>query len=563
MRIQDIMQVVVFLLALLVLSPLLARYMAAVFENRHMPIRSLFAWIERLVYRACGIKPDEEMDWKTYTKSLLWFNLSGFMAVFLLQILQSHLPLNPQGLGDVGWGQAFNTAVSFATNTNWQSYAGESSLSYLTQMVGLTVQNFVSAATGITVLLAFIRGLVRKSSKTIGNFWADLTRSVVYVLLPLSIILAIALSSEGVIQSLSAAANVSTMEGTSQSIPMGPVASQVAIKQLGTNGGGFFSANSAHPFENPTPISNFLEMLAILVIPAGIVFMFGHMTGARRHAAVIFVVMLILFLGGLTVSLLNEYSANPALASQVNLEGKEVRFGIVNSVLWSVATTAASNGSVNAMHSSMMPLSGGVAIFNILLGEIIFGGVGAGMYGMLLFVLLSVFLAGLMVGRSPEYMGKKIEAREIQMAILAILLPNAVILIGAGVFSVWPSALSSVLNKGPHGLSEILYAFASTAGNNGSAFAGLNAGTLLYNLILGIVMLVGRFGVIIPCLVIAGSLANKKTTAFSSGTFGTANLTFAVILMGVIIIVSALTFLPVLSLGPVIEQFLMRGGIVF
>jgi K+-transporting ATPase ATPase A chain len=563
MSIRDFMQIIIFIMALIFLAPPLGQYMANVFGARRTFMHPAFGWLERLVYRMCGIDVSEEMNWRTYTKALLWFNAFGFGMVFVLQLIQKTLPLNPAGLGNVQWALAFNTAVSFMTNTNWQSYAGETTLSYLTQMLGLTVQNFVSAGTGIAVMLALIRGIVKKRSVSLGNFWVDLTRSVVYILLPLSIVLAVILVGQGVVQTFSPSIDATTVEGAIQTIPLGPAASQIAIKQLGTNGGGFFNANSAHPFENPTPLSNFLEMLAILMVPAGLVFAYGHMANARRHAIVIFSVMLALFIGGLTLSLYSEYSTNPILGTKFNLEGKETRFGITNSILWSVATTDASNGSVNAMHSSLSPLSGGVAMLNIMLGEIIFGGVGAGMYGMLLFILLAVFLAGLMIGRTPEYLGKKIEAREVQMAILAILLTNAVILIGSGTAAVLPIALSGLANKGPHGFSEILYAFTSAAGNNGSAFAGLNANSNFYNIALGISMLIGRFGVIVPCLAIAGSMVTKKISPHSSGSFATDNFIFAVILIAVILIVGALTFLPALCLGPIVEHLLMRGGIVF
>jgi K+-transporting ATPase ATPase A chain len=503
------------------------------------------------------------MSWKQYAASLLWFNGLGFLIVFVLQVTQRWLPLNPQHLPNVPWALSFNTAVSFMTNTNWQSYAGETTLSYLTQMVGLTVQNFLSAATGIAVFFALTRGILRKTTGVIGNFWVDMTRSIVYVLLPLSVILGVALLGEGVVQTLSPAVTATTFEGQLQTIPLGPAASQVAIKQLGTNGGGYFNANSAYPLENPTPVSNFLEMLAILLIPAGLTFTYGKMVSNRKHGWIIFAVMFILWFGGLALSLYGECSSNPSVGLNTNLEGKETRFGIVNSILWSVSTTAASNGSVNAMHSSLSPIAGGVAMFNIMLGEIIFGGVGAGMYGILLHVLLTVFLAGLMVGRTPEYLGKKIEAREIQMTILGILIPNAVILLGAGVACVLPIALSSLANRGPHGLSEILYAFSSAAGNNGSAFAGLDANTDFYNIVLGISMFIGRFAVILPCLAIAGSLASKRVSPPSTGTFATDNSTFAVLLIGVITIVGALTFLPALGLGPIVENFLMAAGRVF
>lgn len=560
---RDFLQVVIYVTTLALLAPVLGAHMAAVFMGRKTFLHSVCSWLERSACRICGVAADEEMSWRQYAGALLWFNAIGFASVFGLQLVQAWLPFNPQHAGNVPWPLAFNTAASFMTNTNWQAYAGETTLSCLVQMLGLTVQNFVSAATGIAVLLALTRGIVRKSALTIGNFWTDLTRSVVYVLLPLSIILAFFLIGQGVVQTFSPAVSVTTVEGTTQTIPLGPAASQIAIKQLGTNGGGFFNANSAHPFENPTPVSNFLEMLAILLLPAGLVFAYGRMVGTPRHAFVIFWVMITLFAAGLAVSLYGEYSGNSAFGVPINMEGKETRFGTANSVLWSVATTAASNGSVNAMHSSLSPLAGGVAMLNMMLGEVIFGGVGAGLYGMLLFVLLTVFLAGLMVGRTPEYLGKKIEAAEIQMTILAILGPSAVILVGAGIAAVLPTALTSLANSGPHGLSEILYAFSSAAGNNGSAFAGLNANTVFYNVVLGIAMLVGRFVVIIPCLAIAGSLAAKKISPSSLGTFATDTKTFGILLTAVILIVGALTFLPALNLGPIVEQFLMSAGRTF
>jgi K+-transporting ATPase ATPase A chain len=559
----DLNQILIYLAALLVLTPILGAYMAGVFEGKRTFLHLVLGWIERLIYRCCAINDHAEMHWREYAKALLWFNCLGLVAVLFFQILQRWLPLNPQGLDNVPWALAFNTAVSFMTNTNWQAYSGETTLSYGTQMLALTVQNFVSAATGIAVVLALVRGIARRTSTTIGNFWVDLTRSVVYVLLPLSIVLAVVLVGEGVVQTFSTASTATTIEGGSQVILLGPVASQVAIKQLGTNGGGYFNANSAHPLENPTPVSNFLEMLAILLIPAALVFSYGRMTNARRHAWILFTVMFVLFLGGLALSLYGEYQSNPALGIMRNLEGKETRLGIANSVLWSVSTTAASNGSVNAMESSLSPLAGGVALFNMMLGEVIFGGVGAGLYGMLLHVLLTVFLAGLMVGRTPEYLGKKIEAKEIQMVIVAVLAPSAVILISAGIACVLPAALVSLGNSGPHGLSEILYAFSSAAGNNGSAFAGLNANTTFYNLTLALTMLIGRFIVIVPCLSIAGSLAAKRPAAISPGTFATDNTLFAVLLIGTILIVGALTFFPALCLGPIVEHFLLRAGRTF
>jgi K+-transporting ATPase ATPase A chain len=523
----------------------------------------VFGWFERFIYRIIGIYPDEETNWKSYTFSLLMFNFTGFVFLFLIQLFQVNLPLNPAHLPNVSWHSAFNTSVSFITNTNWQGYSGETTLSYFVQMTGLTVQNFVSAATGIAVLLALIRGIKRKTTDKIGNFWVDLTRSVLYVLLPLSIILAILLAGQGVIQNLNKYATVNTLQGGKQIIPMGPAASQIAIKQLGTNGGGFFSTNSAHPFENPTPITNFLEMLSILLIPAALTFTYGKMIGSIRHGWIIFSTMLILLITGLGISLYSEYSGSSEFVHLQLMEGKEMRIGTTGSVLWSASTTAASNGSVNAMHDSLSPLSGMIAMINIMLGEIIFGGVGSGLYGMVTFIILTVFIAGLMVGRTPEYLGKKIEAFEVQMAIIAIIAPIFVILLFTAWASISTAGLSSLNNPGPHGFSQMLYAFSSAAGNNGSAFAGLNANTMFYNLTLGIVMIIGRFGIIIPVLAIAGNLAGKKITPPSAGTFRTDNWLFIGLLIAVILIVGGLTFFPALSLGPVIEHLLMSRGITF
>ena len=483
-----------------------------------------------------------------------------FLAVFLLQLTQHRLPLNPDHLTPTSLALAFNTAVSFMTNTNWQSYAGETTLSYLTQMAGLTVQNFLSAATGIAVMVALVRGIKRQQTHLLGNFGADITRGIVYILLPLSLIFSVFFLGQGVIQTFEGSRQVTTLEGATQKIALGPVASQESIKMLGTNGGGFFNTNSAHPFENPTPVSNFLEVLMILLLPASFVFTFGIMLGAPRHAQVVFWVMMTVLVMSLGVALHAEYSS---VLTHHLMEGKETRFGVMNSVLWSTATTAASNGSVNAMISSMSPLAGGMAMFNIMLGETIFGGVGSGMYGMVLFMLLTVFLAGLMVGRTPEYLGKKIESREMKWVLLGILIPNVVILVGAGLSAVLPLGLSSLSHQGPHGLSEILYAFTSAAGNNGSAFAGLNANTPYWNIALGIAMILGRFGVIIPCLIVAGSLARKKTVPPSEGTFPTDGWLFGVLLFGTLLIVGVLTFLPALALGPIVEHLLMISGRAF
>jgi K+-transporting ATPase ATPase A chain len=449
------------------------------------------------------------------------------------------------------------------TNTNWQGYAGETTLSFFVQMIGLTVQNFVSAATGIAVLMALIRGISRRTTDKLGNFWTDLTRSTLYVLLPLSIILAILLVGQGVVQNFKVHESIQTLQGAQQDIPMGPAASQIAIKQLGSNGGGFFNANSAHPFENPSPFSNFLEMLAILIIPASLTFTYGKMTGSVKQGWVIFSVMMILLMAGLAISLYAEYSPNPIYGNTPLMEGKETRFGITNSVLWSTITTAVSSGSVNAMHSSLSPLTGMVTLINIMLGEVIFGGVGAGIYGMVIFIILTVFIAGLMVGRTPEYLGKKIEAFEVKMAILAVLAPSFVILVFTAWASVSKAGLAGLGNPGPHGFSEMLYAFTSAAGNNGSAFAGLNANSIFYNLTLGVGMLIGRFGIIIPVLAIAGNMAGKKITPLSAGTFRTDNWLFIGLLIAVILIVGGLTFFPALSLGPIIENLLMNNGITF
>ena len=559
----DFLQIIIFLGLLIGLTPVLGNFMYKVFSGEKHLMSGPLGWLERLTYKLVGVDATEETNWKSYAFGLLLFNLIGFLFVFILQLTQAYLPMNPAQLANVSWHSAFNTAVSFMTNTNWQGYSGETTLSYLVQMLALSVQNFVSAATGIAVLLALTKGLSRKTTDKLGNFWVDLTRSTLYVLLPLSIIFAIFLVGQGVIQNFDTYQTAHTLQGTTQVIPMGPVASQEAIKQLGTNGGGFFNANSAHPFENPTPLSNLLEMLAILLIPAGLTFTYGKMVGSKKQGWTIFIVMMILLLGGLALSLYGEYSANPIFGHSALMEGKETRFGITNSVLWSTSTSAASNGSVNAMHDSLSPFAGMVAMINIMLGEIIFGGVGAGIYGMVVFIILTVFIAGLMVGRTPEYLGKKVEAFEITMAIIANLATSFVILLFTAWAAVSSLGLSSLNNAGPHGFSEILYAFSSAAGNNGSAFAGLNANTVFYNVLLGLGMLIGRFGVIIPILAIAGSMAKKKITPPSAGTFQTDNWLFVSLLIGVIIIVGGLTYFPALSLGPIVEHLLMNHGITF
>jgi K+-transporting ATPase ATPase A chain len=559
----EAIQLIIFMVLLIVLSPLLGKYMAKVFMGEKHFMKPVFGWLETSIYKVSGVKSEEEMNWKTYLYGVLLFNLFGMVFLFLIQMFQAYLPLNTEKLPNVSWHLSFNTAASFITNTNWQSYSGENTLSYLVQMLGLTVQNFVSAATGISVVLALIRGLTRKTTDALGNFWADMTRSVIYVLLPLSIILTLVFVSQGAVQTFSHYVKATTLQGTEQVIPLGPAASQSVIKQLGTNGGGFFNANAAHPFESPTPFTNLLEMLALLIISSSLVFTYGHYMKSKRQARAIFITMFILFAVGLAISLWSEYSHNNVLNISGNMEGKETRFGVANSVLYSVVTTDASCGAVNCMHDSLSPLSGLVSMFNLMLGEIIFGGVGSGLYGIIIFVILTVFIAGLMVGRTPEYLGKKIEAFEMKMAILAVLAPSIVIKLFSAIACSVPAGLSSLNNAGPHGLSEILYAFSSAAGNNGSAFGGLNANTVFYNLMIGFGMLIGRFGIIVPVMAIAGSMAKKKITPVSSGTFRTDNWLFVMLLISVILIVGGLTFFPPLALGPIVEHFLMNLGVTF
>jgi len=559
----DFLQIIIFVGLLIGLTPIMGTFMYKVFTGERHLMSAPFGWLERLTYKIVGVDYAEETNWKKYALGLVLFNLIGFLFVFLLQLTQAFLPLNPTNLPNVSWHSAFNTAASFITNTNWQGYSGETTMSYFVQMIGLGVQNFVSAATGIAVLIALARGLSRKTTDKLGNFWVDLTRSTLYVLLPLSILFAVILVGQGAIQNFDTYQTAHTLQGTTQVIPMGPVASQEAIKQLGTNGGGFFNANSAHPFENPTPLTNFLQILAIFLIPAGLTFTYGKMVGSKRQGWTIFIVMLILFLSGLAISLYGEYSANPIYGHSALMEGKETRFGITNSVLFSVVTTDASCGAVNAMHDSLSPLSGMVTMINLMLGEVIFGGVGAGLYGMVIFIILTVFIAGLMVGRTPEYLGKKVERFEVTMAIIANVITSFVILLFTAWAAVSTLGLAGLNNAGPHGFSEILYAFSSCAGNNGSAFAGLSANTVFYNLLLGITILVGRFGVIIPILAIAGSMAKKKITPPSAGTFQTNNWLFVTLLIGVILIVGGLTYFPALSLGPIVEHLLMNNGITF
>ncbi|MBC7540006.1 MAG: potassium-transporting ATPase subunit KdpA [Bacteriovorax sp.] len=557
MSVLDILEIILTFGAIIVLTPLLGKYMANVFEGKI----TIFNKIENLIYRILGIDAHEEMTWVDYTLNILVFNLIGFLFVLTILMFQGRLPFNPQHFAGLSFPLAFNVATSFVTNTNWQSYGGESTMSYFSQMIALGTQNFLSAATAITVLLALVRGLSRKSvpereAKTLGNFWKDLTRSTLFILIPLSIILALILVKQGTIQNFSSYVHATTIEGKDQLLPGGPAASQIAIKQLGTNGGGFFNVNSAHPFENPTPLTNWLSLLSIILIPAALTYTYGLMIGAKKQGWAIFAAMMIMLMVGTFVIMKSDLGVNM-------MEGKETRIGIINSSMWTGWTSAASNGSVNAMISSQAPIAGGVAMLNIMLGEIIFGGVGCGLYGMILFVILTVFLSGLMVGRSPEYLGKKIESREIKMIILAILAPSTCILLGSALGVSTKIGLSSLSHQGPHGLSEILYAFTSAAGNNGSALAGLNANTNFYNYLLGFTMIIGRFAVLIPVMAIAGSMVTKKSSPPSFGTLATDNAIFVVLLIGVVVIVGALTFLPALSLGPIVEQFLMNKGILF
>jgi K+-transporting ATPase ATPase A chain len=559
----DWIQVCLYLAGIVLLSPVLGAYMHKVFSGERTFLSAVLAPLERVIYRFSGVDSQREMRWSGYALALLVFNFAGLLAVLGLQLFQKALPLNPQGLDNVPFALALNTAVSFMTNTNWQAYSGENTMSYLTQMAGLGVQNFVSAATGIAVVIALIRGLTRRSGESIGNFWSDLVRSTLYILLPLSLILAVVLVQQGVPQTFSSYTTVKTLEGADQVIPLGPAASQIAIKQLGTNGGGFYGVNSAHPFENPTPLTNFVEMFAILIISAGLTYTYGLMAGDRRQGWTIFGAMMALFLLGFGLAWWAEVQPNAAVGLAQNMEGKEVRIGIMNSTLWSTATTAASNGSVNAMHDSLTPIAGGVALVNIMLGEVIFGGVGAGLYGMLIFVVLTVFIAGLMVGRTPEYLGKKIEAREVRWAVIGALAPCVCILLGSAIACGMPAGSATLNNQGAHGLSEVIYAFSSAAGNNGSAFAGLGVNNDFYNYGLAICMFVGRFAVIIPALAIAGGMVSKKIAPPSPGTFPTTGLTFVLLLIAVVLIVGGLNFFPALSLGPVLDHLLMLNGRTF
>ncbi|HEY8053377.1 MAG: potassium-transporting ATPase subunit KdpA [Steroidobacterales bacterium] len=559
----------VFLGLLLLCVKPVGLYMARVFEGRPgWPLRA-GAPIERRIYRICGVDPEAGMGWKHYALALLMFNLLGAAAVYALQRLQVWLPLNPQKFANLAADSAFNTAVSFITNTNWQGYSGESAMSYLTQMAGLAVQNFLSAATGIVVAIALIRGLARHSAATIGNFWVDVTRATLYILLPVALLLALVLVSQGVIQNFSAYKDVTTVEARTQTLPMGPIASQESIKELGTNGGGFLNANSAHPYENPNALTNFLEMLAILIIPAGLTYTFGRMVGDTRQGWAVLAAMGILFVALLAITVHSEQQGNPLIAqlgvdqtasasqSGGNMEGKETRFGIAASALFATITTATSCGAVNAMHDSFTPLGGLVPLFQMQLGEVVFGGVGTGIYSMLIFAIVGVFIAGLMIGRTPEYLGKKIEAFEMKMSSIAILVMPFIVLTGTAIAVSVDAGRAGVANPGAHGFSEILYAFSSAGNNNGSAFAGISANTPFYNVALALTMWLGRFWPIVAVLAIAGSLAAKKRIPVSEGTMPTHGVTFVILLIGTVLLVGALTFVPALALGPVVEHLIL------
>ena len=572
MKTHDVLQIVLYFAVLLALSRPLGAFMADVYEGKSGWMQRVLGPVERLVYRVAGVRADDEMSWKTYALAMLSFNIAGLVVVYALQRLQGVLPLNPQGLAGPSPDLSWNTAVSFATNTNWQSYGGESTMSYFTQMLALAVQNFVSAASGMAVLVALIRGLTRKTTSTIGSYWVDLVRSTLYILVPMSLVLAVFLVSQGVVQTFAAYHTVPLLQASKdaagqpvvdQIIALGPAASQIAIKDLGTNGGGFFNANSAHPFENPTPLSNFVIMISLLLIPAALCHTFGRMVKDARQGWALLGAMLVIFVPLVVLCVGSEHAGNPALRalgldSLASMEGKEVRFGITNSALYAAATTAVSNGSVNAAHDSFSPLGGLVPMWLIQLGEIVFGGVGSGLYGMLMFVIIAVFIAGLMVGRTPEYLGKKIEAFEMKMASLVVLVPAATVLIMTAIGVVTTSGTAGMANPGAHGFSEVLYAFSSAANNNGSAFGGLSANTPFYNTLLGVAMFLGRFWVKVPVLAIAGALAAKKLVPTSAGTLPTHTPLFVGMLVGTIVIVGALTFIPALALGPIVEHLTLH-----
>ena len=560
-------QILLYCAIIVAITPVLGAYMTRVFNGEHTFLSPVLRPVEKAIYWAGGVDEKREQNWLTYTIGMLLFHVGGFAILYALQRFQDLLPFNPAGQSAVAPDLSFNTAISFITNTNWQNYGGEGTMSYLTQMLGLTHQNFLSAATGIVLALALIRGFARHSAKTVGNFWVDITRCTLYVLIPICVPYALFLVWQGMPQTLGAYVDATTLEGAKQTIALGPVASQIAIKMLGTNGGGFFNANAAHPFENPTALSNYVQMISIFALGAALTNVFGRMVGNQRQGWAVLATMGVLFIAGVVLCYWAEAHGNDILNAMGltggNMEGKEVRFGIVASALFAVITTAASCGAVNAMHDSFTALGGMVPLINIQLGEIIVGGVGAGMYGMLLFVIVSIFIAGLMVGRTPEYVGKKIEAKEVKMAMLAILVLPLMYLGWTAVATVNPQAVSQLGNNGPHGFSEMLYLYVSSTGNNGSAFAGISANTLFFNITGAVAMFVGRFWMIIPTMAIAGSLVAKKSVPPSGGTFPTTGALFVGLVVGVIVIVGGLTFFPALALGPLVEQFAMRAGTVF
>jgi K+-transporting ATPase ATPase A chain len=566
MTVNGVIQILLFFGIVLALTKPLGSYMARVFQRQRTFLDPVLVPIEGLIYRMSGVKPDVEQHWTTYTIAILLFNAVGLVVLYAMQRLQHFLPLNPQGLGPISEDSSFNTAVSFTSNTNWQSYMPESTMSYFTQMAGLTFHNFVSAATGIALAIALVRGFARHEMKTVGNFWVDLVRSTLWILLPICLLVGPVLVWQGVPQNLNPYVAAKTVEGADQTIAQGPVASQEVIKELGTNGGGFFNANSSHPYENPTPLTDLIEMVLIFAISAGLTYTFGLMVRDTRQGWALFGAMAVLFFLGVSVAYWSEASGNPALArmgidpSGGNMEGKEVRFGIANSALWATVTTDTSCGAVNSMHDSYTPLGGMIPMINMQLGEVVFGGVGSGLYGMLVFAVLSVFIAGLMVGRTPEYLGKKIEAKEVTMAVLAVLVLEFSILGFTALASVTTGGLAGPFNKGPHGFSEILYAYSEGTGNNGSAFAGLTATTIFYNLTIGLAMLFGRYLMIVPTIAIAGSLVKKKLVPASSGTFPTTGPLFVALVVGVILIVGGLTFFPALALGPIVDHLYMLAG---
>lgn len=562
----DLVFILLFILITILLAVPLARYMAKVYSGEKTFMTPLMQPVERFIYRLIGTDENKEMNWKQYSYALVMFNIIAIIFVFILQLLQGFLPLNPEGFPGVRWDTALNTAISFVTNTNWQAYGGETTMSYLTQMVGLAVQNFLSAAVGIAALLVLIRGFIRKNTDKLGNFWVDLTRSVLYVLLPLSVVLALILVSQGVVQSFDPYVTAQTLEGSNQTIPLGPAASQIAIKMLGSNGGGFFNVNSAHPFENPNGVTNFFETLAILLIPISLVFTFGYLIKNFKQGLAIFAIMTTLFAVGLGIALWAESNPNPILekagVSGDNLEGKEIRFGVGPSVLWGVATTTVSNGGVNSMHDSVMPLTGLVYMFNLCTNEVIYGGLGVGLIGMLFYVILTMFIAGLMIGRTPEFLGKKLGPREMVIAIIPIVLPHVAILSMAAIAIATPDGLAGLNNPSSHGLSEILYAFLSYVGNNGSAFAGLSANTVFYNLSGGLGMLIGRFATIIPAIALAGLLAQKGKVPVTSASFPTTGPLFVILVVAVILLIGALSFFPVFTLGPILDHLFLQGGTI-